>query len=71
MSVPVLTHRRDLRQGDLVFPGEILRMPYSCGHGMAVSCAFASSLRDTFANSPICIRLNTVASTNIESLWNC
>ena len=24
MSVPVLTHRRDLRKGDLVFPEEIL-----------------------------------------------
>ena len=26
MSVPVLPHRRDLRQGDLVFPEEILRI---------------------------------------------
>ena len=29
MSVPVLTHRRDLRQGDLVFPGEILRIGHT------------------------------------------
>ena len=26
MSVPVLTHRRDLRPGDLIFPEEILRI---------------------------------------------
>ena len=26
MSAPVLPHRRDLRQGDLVFPEEILRI---------------------------------------------
>ena len=26
MSVPVLPHRRDLRQGDLVFPEEIHRL---------------------------------------------
>ena len=29
MSVPVLTHRRDLRQGDLVFPEEILRIGHT------------------------------------------
>ena len=29
MSVPVLPHRRDLRQGDLVFPEEILRIGHT------------------------------------------
>ena len=29
MSVPVLTHRRDLRQGDLVFPEETLRIGHT------------------------------------------
>ena len=45
-----------------------LRMPYSCGYGIVVSCALTSSLSDSFAGSPICMRLNTVASTRMELL---
>ena len=33
----------------------------------SVICSLVSSLRDVFANSPICMRLKTVASTRMES----
>ena len=46
MSVPVLPHRRDLRQGDLVFPEEILRI----GHKMdfQFDCASGQIQREVF-----------------------
>ena len=46
MSVPVLPHRRDLRQGDLVFPEEILRI----GHKLdfQFDCVSEQTQREVF-----------------------
>ena len=60
MSVPVLTHRRDLRQGDLVFPEEILRI----GHTLdfQLDCVSKEVQQEVFGPeldpSPLCDWLN-------------
>ena len=60
MSVPVLTHRRDLRKGDLVFPEEILPI----GHMLDVQldCVGKEVQQEVFGPeldpSPLCDWLN-------------
>ena len=60
MSVPVLTHRRDLRKGDLVFPEEILPI----GHMLDVQldCVSKEVQQEVFGPeldpSPLCDWLN-------------
>ena len=60
MSVPVLIHRRDLRQGDLVFPEEILPI----GHMLDVQldCVSKEVQQEVFGPeldpSPLCDWLN-------------
>ena len=60
MSVPVLTHRRDLRKGDLVFPEEIL--PIGDMLDVQLDCVSKEVQQEVFGPeldpSPLCDWLN-------------
>ena len=64
MSVPVLTHRRDLRQGDLVFPEEILRI----GHTLdfQLDCVSKEVQQEVFG--PLAVLVEVADEAELQSI---